>query len=373
MTQLLQSTVDGFKIAVGSWIVNLAALLAMLIAIRAPPNYENEDLDRDAKWTFTMLIFMHAITCAVKVHALYIGDYWWDKQTVMMLYVVGMQIWLCRGWLYNLDEDAVPLTPSQRKWEIWLYLEYMLVYSNIMGGIVYILICRIAPMAIEVHSEHLSRDGMGDFLDANTMIVDLFNAIISPAIVGFQIMIKSNGLATAENAMTGWIFGLLVIQGVLLIFGLQMKRVGANWSPKWNTLMPKITAWCAWISLVVFPAIIGTSAAIGALALHQSVPFLALNIFSQLVLSGWYWTRFKASLEAHFAKIEELREAIELLYARAEFHGLIERHHLPGAQLQADHDQYQRMSITWRPELEPQLDSQEDYDKICKPVPTETE
>ena len=79
----------------------------------------------------------------------------------------------------------MPLTPSQRKWEVWLYLEYMLVYSNIMGGIVYILICRIAPMAIEVHSDLLSKDGMGDFLDANTMIVDLFNAIISPAIVGF--------------------------------------------------------------------------------------------------------------------------------------------------------------------------------------------
>ena len=90
MPQLLQSTVDGFKIAVGSWIVNLAALLAMLIAIRAPPNYENEDLDRNAKWTFAMLVLMHAISCAVKVHALYIGDYFWDKQTVLMLFVVGM-------------------------------------------------------------------------------------------------------------------------------------------------------------------------------------------------------------------------------------------------------------------------------------------
>ena len=138
--------------------------------------------------------------------------------------------------------------------------------------------------------------------------------------------------------------------------------------------MPKITEWSVWISLVVFPAIIGTSAAIGALALHQSVPFLALNIFSQLVLSIWYWTTFKASLEEHFAQIKILREAIDLLYARAEHHGLIEVHHLPGAQLQADHDQYQRLSNnTWRPELEPQLDSQEDFDRICQPVPTETE
>ena len=106
MTQLLESTVDGFKIAMGSWIVNLAALFAMLIAIRVPPEYEDDVLDRNAKWTFSMLIFMHALVCLVKVHALYLGDYFWDKQTMIMLIVVGMQIWLCSSWLYNEDRDV---------------------------------------------------------------------------------------------------------------------------------------------------------------------------------------------------------------------------------------------------------------------------
>ena len=106
MTQLLESTVDGFKIAMGSWIVNLAALFAMLIAIRSPPHYEDEHLNTNAKWTFTMLILMHAAVCTVKVHALYHGDYFWDKQTMLMLIVVGMQIWLCSSWLYNEDRDV---------------------------------------------------------------------------------------------------------------------------------------------------------------------------------------------------------------------------------------------------------------------------
>ena len=105
MTQLLQSTVDGFKIAMGSWIVNLAALFAMIIAIRWPPSYEDDDRDRLAKQTFVMLLCMHALVCTVKVHALYFGDYWWDKQTMMMLFVVGMQIWICSYWLYNEDRE----------------------------------------------------------------------------------------------------------------------------------------------------------------------------------------------------------------------------------------------------------------------------
>ena len=106
MTQLLESTVDGFKIAMGSWIVNLAALFAMLIAIRIPPDYEDEQLDDSAKWTFFSLLAMHALVCIVKVHALYYGDYFWDKQTMIMLVVVGMQIWICSTWLYNEDRDV---------------------------------------------------------------------------------------------------------------------------------------------------------------------------------------------------------------------------------------------------------------------------
>ena len=106
MTQQLLSTVDGFKIAIGSWIVNLAALIAMLIAIRCPPDYEDEGLKKNAKWTFFLLILLHALVSSTKLHALYFSDYCWDKQTMLMLFVVGMQIWLCSTWLYDEDRDV---------------------------------------------------------------------------------------------------------------------------------------------------------------------------------------------------------------------------------------------------------------------------
>ena len=106
MTQLLQSTVDGFKIAMGSWIVNMAALFAMVLSIRWPPEYENEGLNKSAKLLFVALLCMHAFVCIAKVHALYWGDYFWDKQTMLMLFVVGMQIWICSIWLYNEDRDV---------------------------------------------------------------------------------------------------------------------------------------------------------------------------------------------------------------------------------------------------------------------------
>lgn len=99
----------------------------------------------------------------------------------------------------------------------------MLVYCNIGGGLIYILLCRIRPLAIEVHSELMTKDGFGDFLDANTMIVDLFNAIISPAIVGCIVTGKSNNDdgygKKGDTWMTALVCTLLIIQGALLIFG----------------------------------------------------------------------------------------------------------------------------------------------------------
>ena len=87
----------------------------------------------------------------------------------------------------------------------------MLVYCNIFGGCIYILICRIKSLEIEVHSHLLAKDGFGDFLDANTMIVDMFNAIISPAIVGCMITIKGNDAGHNDHWVTATISSLLLI------------------------------------------------------------------------------------------------------------------------------------------------------------------
>ena len=151
MTQVLLSTVDGFKIAIGSWIVNLAALLAMLIAIRAPPAYEDPELDEQATWTYVLLVLMHAIMSFVKLWSLYISTYFWDKQTILMLVVVGIQILICRNWIYNENRDSllyVPLTDVQKKFETWIYLEYILIYSNIVGAMMYIFINRFLKLHI---------------------------------------------------------------------------------------------------------------------------------------------------------------------------------------------------------------------------------
>ena len=81
--------------------------------------------------------------------------------------------------------------------------------------------------------------------------------------------------------------------------------------------------------MIYLPAIIMVLAACGALALNQSVPFLALNICSQVILVLWYWFIFKGRLEKHFEQVENERIAIDLIYERAKEQKLIEELALP--------------------------------------------
>ncbi len=38
----LRNVIDGFNVILGSWIVHLGALLTLVLAIRKPPEYEDE-------------------------------------------------------------------------------------------------------------------------------------------------------------------------------------------------------------------------------------------------------------------------------------------------------------------------------------------
>ena len=81
---------------------------------------------------------------------------------------------------------------------------------------------------------------------------------------------------------------------------------------------------------------------IGAFALKESVPFLALNVCCQLFLLIWYKfflnkhktndegeTEELGKVDKHFEKVAKDREAIGLVFKRAEEYKLIEVAHRP--------------------------------------------
>ena len=125
--------------------------------------------------------------------------------------------------------------------------------------------------------------------------------------------------------------------------------------------------------MIYLPAIIMVLAACGALALHQSVPFLALNICSQVILFIWYWFTFKSKLEEHFEQIENERIAIDLIYERAKEQNLIEELALPSMVDDQNDDGFRSSPQTYRPAFTKQIDSPEEFKKLNTPSATETE
>ena len=91
-------------------------------------------------------------------------------------------------------------------------------------------------------------------------------------------------------------------------------------------------------------------AAVGALALNESIPFLVLNVCCQFFLLIWYkcilnrhktnddQTEEVGQLDKHFEEVAKEREAIGLVYKRAEAYGLIEVAHRPSLRTNEQND-----------------------------------
>ena len=124
--------------------------------------------------------------------------------------------------------------------------------------------------------------------------------------------------------------------------------------------------------MIYLPAIIMVLAACGALALHQSVPFLALNICSQVILVLWYWFIFKGELEKHFEQVENERIAIDLIYERAKEQKLIVELALPSMVDDQNDDGFKSSPKTFRPAFTKQIDSPEEFKKLNTPTATES-
>ena len=105
----------------------------------------------------------------------------------------------------------------------------MLVYCNVFGSMIYLLISRIKKLEIKIHSTLLDPKGEGDFVDTNMMLIDLFNAIVSPAIVGCVVAADTGHHSPLDRSITSVVCTLLFIQGALLSYGLWKKRLDFDW------------------------------------------------------------------------------------------------------------------------------------------------
>ena len=125
----------------GTFLVHIAAWLAMSIFIR-PPEYEYEpERTKEAKMIYWFLLIFHIVMTYIKWHSTFYDKYYWDKMTTFLLILCLLITYLCGNWVYNPPKhDIEPASIEQKRFEAWLWIECVLIFAFISGGATYIII-----------------------------------------------------------------------------------------------------------------------------------------------------------------------------------------------------------------------------------------
>lgn len=92
----LKSSIDGFKVMLGSWYLNLAVLITLIVAVR-PAKYDLDDAKtKEARQLYIVLIAYHLVFSAGKYYAEYKSTKFYIKIfAIAMMLPLALQIYLC--------------------------------------------------------------------------------------------------------------------------------------------------------------------------------------------------------------------------------------------------------------------------------------
>ena len=86
----LKSVAAGFNVILGSYLTQLAAFLTLLLVIRKPPSYDDEERDSKAKWLFSFLVIYHLALTVFKYCITWLTESLWNMMPFIMFGVVIM-------------------------------------------------------------------------------------------------------------------------------------------------------------------------------------------------------------------------------------------------------------------------------------------
>ena len=186
----LISTIDGFRVVIGSWMIHIAELLVIIISLHKPPVYPTEERTTEATWLFCWLCIMHFGMAVIKLDTMYHSTAMWETITICLMLVCATMNWLCQSWLYPAEYyGSDPQTREQKKFETWLWIEYAVFWATIFTSCIYGLACFLKKPKIILTSTVLANYGEGDFVETHAMQLDYIIAAWAPAFVALFVYI----------------------------------------------------------------------------------------------------------------------------------------------------------------------------------------
>lgn len=250
--------IDGFKIIIGGFMLNLCMFLTLIISVR-PPDFEDEELTRSAKIIFGSLIPYHLILGFVRYWSMFFGNELRAVISMVMLLVVIVITTISQQWVYPTDFDPMTLNESQCHFYGWMKIEVAFFYSTLVSACLYIFINTMISVKLRFESDYTGgeSDVDVDFLDVHSILIDMFSMIVaSPSINMFLssgvaphcIALESVGDLTTVN----WIS---LVQIGFFVIGLFLGRGSIYSRPFTLKIMPSIGFWAMIISMIGLPLV----------------------------------------------------------------------------------------------------------------------
>lgn len=167
----LRSIVYGFRVILGSWIVHLAAFLVLLFDIR-PPNYKDDrERTQQAKIIYWVLLMTHLVLSIVLYLSLLWTKVFWDKMTILILFVVATTCYMQGNWFYS-DRPPSDAGSDQAVFEQWLMIELFMIYSFVAAAALFLTISKFKKPILNMMSPLLERDYFCDVIELYSLQID---------------------------------------------------------------------------------------------------------------------------------------------------------------------------------------------------------
>ena len=106
----LDSVIDGFRVIIGGFILNLVALVTIIIAVRPPEYEDDEELTHTAFVIYITLLVNHLTLAAVRYLSLFQTRLLRDYMVCFMIVQVVIVCILSQRFIYTEDLRAVTKT-----------------------------------------------------------------------------------------------------------------------------------------------------------------------------------------------------------------------------------------------------------------------
>ena len=190
----LGSTIDGCRVVMGSWVTHLAMLATMVIFIRKPTVYPDEERNRDSYFLFVWLCLMHFFMAVVKFHTLYYSPAMWWTISTCMLVICATINYICQYWLFETEyygeiTETGEKSPSvdQKQFETWLWIEYGVFWSTIFTSFIYSLSSFLSKPKIVFTTPIVKENAQYDFIETHAVQLDFLISIWAPGMVSLLV------------------------------------------------------------------------------------------------------------------------------------------------------------------------------------------